>query len=164
MARLSVLCTDISYRPVKVFVLVVFEKCCPHKNVGDLDVLGHTLCVGLAGTYSAQNTTLVGDGVGSLCRGVLLPDSVECIFEIWRSFLDVLDNSRVIVVEDMSGSELLDQIKVSRAASGDDVEAIKRSNLNGILSDTRYTQELAAIHISGYQYTHNYHPRSRYSS
>ena len=100
----------------------------------------------------------------SLCRGVLLPDRIECVFKIWRSFLDILDDIRVIVVEHMGGSEFLDQIKVPRAASGDDVEAIKRGNLNGVLSDTRYTQELAAIHISGHQYTHNYHPRSKYSS
>ena len=152
-----------TYRPVELLVLVVLEECCPNEHICDLYMLGNTLCVGLAGAYSTQHTTLVGDRMRSLCRGILLPDSVECIFKVWCSLLDVLDNARVIVVEHMSGTEFLDQIKVSRAASGDDVEAIERSNLDGVLSDTRYTQ------IRSHPYfwsrcTHNYHPKSKYSS
>jgi len=69
-----------TYRPVELLVLVILEECCPNKDICDLDMLGNTLCVGLAGTYSAQHATLVGNGVRSLCRRVFLPDSIECIF------------------------------------------------------------------------------------
>lgn len=130
---------------MELLVLMVFEKCCPHKDIRDLDMLGNTLCVSLAGTHSTQHTTLVGDRVRSLCRRILLADSVECVFQLWSSILDIFDNIRVIVIENMSGSEFLDQIKVSRTASGDDVEPVQRGDLNGILSNARYTRKLAVV-------------------
>lgn len=103
---------------------MILEKCCPNKDIGNLDMLDNTLRVCLSRAYSAQNTALVIDRLRRQCRRILLTNSIECVFKIWRSFLDIVDDTRVIVVENMSSSEFLDQVKVPRAASGDDVESI----------------------------------------
>lgn len=109
---------------MEFLVLVILEKCCPDENISDLDMLDNTLCVCLSGAYGTQNTSLVVDRLRRQCRRILLTDSIECVFQLWCSLFDILNNIRIVVVENMGGSEFLDQIKVSRTASGDDVETI----------------------------------------
>ena len=115
---------------INLLVDVRFQERGENQHVCHSDVGRYILGESFARTDSANHTLFVPNGLTCQRGRGRITDTVKCISKIWDSFCDLGNYVGIIVIEDMLGAILFDNIEVARAAGGDKSEAIHGCNLD----------------------------------
>lgn len=124
---------------MKLLVLVLLQKCCPDKHIGNLGLIGHVLGESFARTDRTQATTLLRNSLRSSSRGRIVADSVKNVFQAGVcGSLDALRHLGIAVIESMTSAHRLDEIVVSGAASRYDIQTIVLGDLDSVEPNACY--------------------------
>lgn len=149
--------SSMTYRPIKILILMLLQEGCPDKYICHLSLFRHIFSKSFARTNSTQAAALFRDCLRCSDRGWAVADSVEDILQVGvRSGLDTRHHLGIAVVESVTSTKWLDKVMVAGTAGRHNVEAVVLGNLDGVKSDAccnAWAPILLIRHISLVQLT-----------